>query len=112
MATLNYFGTQQAGFPIFRTSEDFIVDIVQGLLQLKWTMDYLEWLINSNHCKCYLPHVIFGLTDYSELPLIWTPEMRPPLYSDLFKMSQNTKSTLKWGHPSNQDSWTGPRVAD
>ncbi len=26
---------------------------------------------------------------YSELPLIWTPEMRPPLYSDHFKMSQS-----------------------
>ncbi len=26
---------------------------------------------------------------YSELPLIWTPEMRPPLYSGHFKMSQS-----------------------
>ncbi len=49
---------------------------------------------------------------YSELPLIWTPEMRPPLYSGHFKMSQSMLPSgnlpLKWGHPSNQQV---PRVA-
>ncbi len=49
--------------------------------------------------------------EYSELPLIWTPEMRPPLYWGRFKMSQSmlpsANSPLKWGHPSNQDTLTG-----
>ncbi len=27
--------------------------------------------------------------EYSELPLIWTPEMKPPLYSGHYKMSQS-----------------------
>ncbi len=46
---------------------------------------------------------------YSELPLIWTPEMRPPLYSGHFKRSQSMLPSanlpLKWGHPSNQDTF-------
>ncbi len=50
---------------------------------------------------------------YSELPLIWTPEMRPPLYSGHFKTSQSMLPSanlpLKWGHPSNQDTLTGPK---
>ncbi len=50
---------------------------------------------------------------YSELPLIWTPEMRPPLYWGHFKMSQSmlpsANSPLKWGHPSNQDTLPGPK---
>ncbi len=50
---------------------------------------------------------------YSELPLIWTPEMRPPLCSGHFKMSQSmlpsANPPLKWGHPSNQDTLTGPK---
>ncbi len=32
---------------------------------------------------------IMCLCMYSELPLIWTPEMRPPLYSGHFKMFQS-----------------------
>ena len=32
------------------------------------------------------------LASYSELPLIWTPEMWPPLYSDHFERSPTTNS--------------------
>ncbi len=50
---------------------------------------------------------------FSELPLIWTPEMRPPLYWSHFEMSQSmlpsANPPLKWGHPFNQDILTGPK---
>ncbi len=46
---------------------------------------------------------------YSELPLIWTPEMKSPLSWECPRVCflvQN--SPLKWGHPSNRDTLTGP----
>ncbi len=50
---------------------------------------------------------------YSGTPLIRTPEMWPPLYSGHFEKSQsmlfNTNSPLKCGHPSNRDTFTGPK---
>ena len=49
---------------------------------------------------------------YSELPLIWTPEMWPPLYSDQYGKSRNTFCRTNWplkcGHPSNQTTFPGP----
>ncbi len=89
---------------------------------LRWMIRCLRvWLQNSyKYCKqqqqqqqqqqesLYIEHCI-----YSKLPLIWTPEMRPPLYSGHFKMSQSVlpsaNSPLKCGHPSNQDTLTGPK---
>ena len=48
---------------------------------------------------------------YSELPLIRTPEMWPPLYSGHSEKSQSmlysTNSPPE--HPSNQDTLTGPK---
>ncbi len=51
---------------------------------------------------------------YSELPLIWTPEMRPPpCIQATSKMSQSmlpgANPPLKRVHPSNQDALTGPK---
>ena len=50
---------------------------------------------------------------YSELPLIRTPEMWPPLYSGHSEKSQSMlysmNSPLKCGHPSNQDTLTEPK---
>ena len=37
--------------------------------------------------SAYIPLILHGV--YSELPLIWTPEMWPPLYSGHFEKSQN-----------------------
>ncbi len=53
---------------------------------------------------------------YSGTPLIRTPEMCMhwlPLYSGHFEKSQsmllNTNSPTKCGHPSNKDTFTGPK---
>ncbi len=47
---------------------------------------------------------------HSELPLILTPEMRPPLYSGHFKMSKSTPEMSPSNpHSSNQDTLTGPK---
>ncbi len=43
------------------------------------------WIITAFHLS--FSGQIYICT--SELPLIWTPEMRPPLYSGHFKMSQS-----------------------
>ena len=62
----------------------------------------------------HVPIVTFNVCFYlySELPLM-SPEMWPPLYSGHFEKSQSmlysTNSPLKWGHPSNQDTLTGPK---
>ncbi len=59
-------------------------------------------------CSGLMGHVM-----YSGTPLIRTPEMWPPLYSGHFEKSQsmlfNTNSPLKCGHPSNKDTFTGPK---
>ncbi len=61
-------------------------------------------------------HWISICSIYSELPLIWTPEMRPPLYSSHFKMSQSmipsANSPLKnEATPLIRTLWLVPRVA-
>ncbi len=71
-------------------------------------MVWITYLRGTPLCYPWSTQVV-----YSELPPIWTPEMRPPLYSGHFKMSQSmfpsANSPLKCGHPSNQDTLTGPK---
>ncbi len=50
--------------------------------------DNTETRLSSESLSIFKPLSIPQLV-YSELPLIWTPEMWPPLYSGHFKMSQS-----------------------
>ncbi len=57
-----------------------------------------------------LPKLSANCCDYSEPPLIRTPEMRPtPVLRPLQSMLLSANPPLKWGHPSNQDTLTGPK---
>ncbi len=70
--------------------------------------------LDSLWCLTHLYQQLNGRDLYSELSLslMWTTEMRPPLYSGHFNnMSQSmllsANSSLEWGHLFNQDTLTG-----
>ena len=67
-----------------------------------------------------LHHTTPHVSMYSELPLIWTPEMRPPLYSGHLESTSQIfafvyisiqSKPLKCGHLTNQATFSGPEVA-
>ncbi len=95
---------------------NIFLHIVSLLQSAESTAGELPENVPKNRYKDILPYDVSACgtqNDYSELPLIWTPEMRPPLYWGHFKMYQSmlpdANLPLKWGHPSNQDTLTGPK---